>query len=205
MDAGCYYMIHRGPTSDLPAFPLPSGMSLPTLQETVTDTRYVKVKLPVSEGKEFVHTVDDIERTFTAPLGKKKGQECEFSYTVDRRRTFYDKMHFSVLVPLGYTVVKQLNVMHVIGPQLEYKGYEAGKNRAKMLTAAKELALDKVAELGCNALLGVSVSGPVIEKHHWNWQHGLFIVKEVREFCITGQPCIIVPTQSPAVVEALPA
>jgi len=45
------------------------------------ETRFVTIRLPVDGGQSFDWTVDDMDMVFTAPEGKKKGDEHEFAFT----------------------------------------------------------------------------------------------------------------------------
>jgi hypothetical protein len=57
----------------------------PVTEETSSETRFVTVPVPVAGGKKgtsFKWTVDNVERTFTAPPLAKKGTKHEFSFVV---------------------------------------------------------------------------------------------------------------------------
>ena len=57
----------------------------PVTEETSSETRFVTVPVPVAGGKKGTSvkwTVDNVERTFTAPPLAKKGTKHEFSFVV---------------------------------------------------------------------------------------------------------------------------
>ena len=51
------------------------------MAEAATQTRFVKVALPVGGGAQFAHTVDGRMFVFTAPAGKGQGDLHEFAFT----------------------------------------------------------------------------------------------------------------------------
>ena len=104
---------------------------------------------------------------FTAPAGKKKNEYVEFSFEVPA----YHNLYFGALVPCGFMVVKQMDMMVFQEP--------VGKKATlpTELVSMRKKALDAVVPLGCNALLGVSISTV-----------GSTVV-------ISGQPCMIVPRE----------
>ena len=59
----------------------PGPVAQPSSDVSDTQVRYVMVALPVDGGAQFMHTVDDRKIVFTAPLGKKLGDEHEFAFT----------------------------------------------------------------------------------------------------------------------------
>ncbi|KOO31933.1 sec14 cytosolic factor [Chrysochromulina tobinii] len=68
-----------------PSYPVPVQV-FPSHAKRVRETRYVTIELPVDGGKAFDWTVDDVDMTFIAPEGKRKGHEHEFSFAAAQRQ-----------------------------------------------------------------------------------------------------------------------
>ena len=66
-----------------PSYPV---QVFPSHAKRTWETRYVTIELPVDGGKAFDWTVDDVDMTFIAPEGKRKGHEHEFSFVTAQRQ-----------------------------------------------------------------------------------------------------------------------
>ena len=112
-----------------------------------------------------------------APEGKRQGDEHEFTYTI----TNVDDFHLSTLpqAPPGMKIVKQANVIFVVSPS----GYHT--SHAQKVKETQNKACEMVGELGCNALLGMSI---IIDKEHIS-SGGYGGSTEHVNVSLTGTPC----------------
>jgi len=145
--------------------------------------------LPVGGGNSFDVRLNGSLVQLTAPKGAKKGAAavCQAPAHLD-----VGGMHFSSMTtaPPGFTVVKSCPMIYVIGPYCVANAVSSTSQKAAIDKAQSE-ALAEAANLGCNALLGVSLNFSRTSLHGDKIGYSA---------TITGTPCVVVPNQHTAAV-----